>query len=204
MENKKLVIFDFDGVLVNTLEVCLNISQETNANLSREEYKSFFSANIFQAKRLDGSPRKNHPNFFSMYDQQCRELKIPDAIKESVKNLSKKFTLVIASSTDTASIRKILDREQILEFFGEILGADVHTDKAHKIKMLLEKYHCKPEDAIFITDTSGDVHEGKVCNVSSICVTWGFHDKEELEKANPTHIVDDPGLLEVSIENVLK
>ena len=44
----------------------------------------------------------------------------------------------------------------------------------------------------YIGDTSGDIKEGQKAGVTTVAVTWGFHEKENLEKENPDHIVDTP------------
>lgn len=47
-------------------------------------------------------------------------------------------------------------------------------------------------DVYFVTDTAGDVIEGNRAEVKTIAVTWGFHDRERLEKAKPDIIVNTP------------
>lgn len=61
-----------------------------------------------------------------------------------------------------------------------------------------------PKDAVFITDTLGDIREARECDIDSIAVTWGFHERKTLEKGNPIVIVSDPRELFVEIDNVLK
>jgi phosphoglycolate phosphatase len=201
---KKLVIFDFDGVLVDTIGIGFSINQEIHEDLSLEEYKSFFEGNIYGALRKDGTPKKYHPDFFNLYDSKAREIIVPDILKLAVKELSNLYTLVIISSTHSESIKKILEREEISKYFTEFLGADVEKNKVIKINLTLNKYNILPKDAIFITDTIGDIKEGKECGVNSIAVTWGFHDKKTLEKGNPVAIIDDPRDLLKTIESVLE
>lgn len=202
-EHKKLVMFDFDGVLVDTLLACYEINMEVNEDLSLEEYRSFFRGNIYQAMRKNGEPKKEHPNWIELYDTRNRELKIPDSIKMTLHALSKEYVLSIVSSTHSASIRQILKREKC-EHFADILGADVHWSKSHKIKTLLEKYKASPQNAVFITDTAGDVREAAECQVPAIAVAWGFEYAETLENCSPIAVLKDPNELLGAVENVLK
>lgn len=55
--------------------------------------------------------------------------------------------------------------------------------------------------SFFITDTSGDVREGKEAGIKTIATTWGYHTKEELVEAKPDYIVDDVQQLEVLLVN---
>jgi len=201
---KKLVIFDFDGVLVDTIGIGFSINQEIHPDLSMEEYKSFFEGNIYGAIRKDGTPKKHHPDFFNLYDSRSREIIVPEILKFVVKELSILYTLVIVSSTHSESIKKILDREKITDYFAEIQGADVERNKVIKINSILEKYNILPKNVVFITDTIGDIREAKECEVKSIAVTWGFHDRKTLEKGNPVAIIDDPRDLLKTIQKVLE
>ena len=42
---KKLVIFDFDGVLVNTIEFCFSGHKKSNPDLTFEKFQSFCDGN---------------------------------------------------------------------------------------------------------------------------------------------------------------
>ncbi len=95
-------------------------------------------------------------------------------------------------------------KENIKKYFSDILGTDVHKSKIVKIKSLLEKYNIKPENAVFITDSLGDILEGNECGVKSIGVTWGIHHRETLEKGNPIIIIHSPMDLLTTVQNVLK
>jgi len=149
-ENKKLVMFDFYGVLINT------------------------------------------------------ELAVTDVLRDLIKFLSQKYILVIVSSSYSESINLFLKKENIKDYFSDVLGADIHRDKRIKIKSILDKYNIKSENAVFITDSLGDILEVNECKVNSIGVTWGIHDREILKKGNPAMIIDDPRDLLEAIQNVLK
>ncbi len=202
--NKKLIMFDFDGVLVDTLIMHYEMIRKSNpASFSLERFKDIFNGNIFEYVKKNSDV--NQPSrFFEEYEERTRELVIPEIIKSSLKTLSNKYTLSIVSSTTSKIILKILNEAEIPEYFSDVLGSDVHKSKVFKINMLLEKYGIDPSYAIFVTDTTGDVLEARECGVDSIAVLWGFHDKERLEKSNPKVILDDPALLVDSVENVLK
>ncbi len=203
-DHKKLVMFDFDGVLIDTLGICYDINIQMNENLSLDEYKGFFEGNINNSIRVNGEPRIKHPDFFNQYDLNTRDIIIPQVLKKIVKDLSQNYILTIVSSTGSSSIKSILEREGISEHFRDLLGNDVHPSKVVKIRMLLKKYGVDPKDSVFITDTLGDIKEASECDVGSIAVTWGFHDIKTLQKGNPEIIIDDPTLLEGEIKMILK
>ncbi len=67
---------------------------------------------------------------------------------------------------------------------------------------MFEKYNLKPEECIFVTDTTGDIIEARKINLRTITVTWGYHNKELLESEYPFCIVDTPDELLKAIVNI--
>lgn len=204
--NKKLVIFDFDGVLVNTLDFSFAIHKELNKDLTWERFKDFSNGNFHDGI---GNALKNDsyiiPNRWDdHYDKNIVNLTISDVLNNTIKALSPNFILVIVSSSGSNSIEKFLVKEGVREYFSDILGSDVNRSKIVKINSVLEKYKVKQVDVVFITDSLGDILEGNECGVLSVGVTWGIHNQKNLEKGKPIAIIDDPMELLDTIKNVLK
>lgn len=201
MENKKLVIFDFDGVLVNTIDLAFYIQKKHNPDITKEYFHSFNNGNFFENynKAIEEGKVKDIPDWEEHYLKGLLELNSHDVIQKLVLDLASQYNLAIVSSTTSPHISKFLEQEKIRSCFSEILGTDVHQSKVVKIKKLLEDYKISPEDTVFVTDTLGDMREGNECGVKSIGVTWGAHDRETLEKGEPVAIVDDVLGLEEAI-----
>lgn len=198
---KKLVMFDFDGVLIDTLIMHHKISQEINKDLSLSAFRDLFNGNIFDS--VKNSPTvKQHPRFFERFEEQSRELNISQSLKDLINELSENYILAIVSATPSALIEKILKQANMSQYFLDIMGGDIHTSKVVKNKMLLDKYKITAEDAVFITDTVGDIIEARECEVKSIAVSWGFHEIETLEKARPAKIVSTPADLLRAIKEI--
>ena len=118
--------------------------------------------------------------------------------------MSKQYILTVVSSSTSSFIEKFLEKENIRQCFSDILGSDVDYSKVKKINNLLRDYSINPTDAVYITDTIGDIKEANECNVRSIGVTWGAHDRDTLEKAAPYAVVDDVFGLEETIARFFK
>jgi phosphoglycolate phosphatase-like HAD superfamily hydrolase len=118
--------------------------------------------------------------------------------------LSDKHILIIVSSASSVIISNFLEKENLAPCFKEILGYDFHSSKVVKINYLLDKYSVSPLNAVFITDTLGDVREANECNVSSIGVTWGLHKEHTLKIGNPKMIIENPIDLANAVEAILK
>ncbi len=199
---KKLVIFDFDGVLVQSLDLWFDITQENNPTITRSEYEAMSYGNYidaFEQKKLVYSEES-----LEAYSTSLLEMKIPKEIISFVKSNSNKYLYTIVSSGNEITIKKILEKEGIEHHFEDILGGQTHRNKTVKISGLLEKNQLENKDAVFITDTLGDLLESREAGVKTVGVLWGLHSREVLEKGTPEIIVDSPSFLEEAIHTLLK
>jgi phosphoglycolate phosphatase-like HAD superfamily hydrolase len=203
--NKKLVIFDFDGVLVNTSEIGYTLHTEANPNLTREYFANLSHGNFMEnlEKAIAEDEYKVQEDWEDLYHGELLKLDSHDVIRGLILDLATKYQLAIVSSSKSYHITAFLEREGVRERFSDVLGSDVAYSKVQKISDLLKKYSVRPENAVFITDTLGDIREGTQCDVASIGVTWGTHDRDTLFEGAPYAIVDTVPLLEEAVHEVL-
>jgi phosphoglycolate phosphatase len=204
-ENKKLVLFDFDGVLANTLEFCFDINKEHNSDFTWEKFRNFSIGNFVDGveKAVSENSHVVPPNLKEKYQEEIKKIKVHDVLHQAVLDLSKDYILAVVSSTTSKYISDFLVKENLRDCFSDILGVDVEKNKTIKINNIMKKYDALPSDVVFITDSLGYILEGNECGVNSIGVTWGIHDKETLEKGKPIAIINDPRELLETIEKVL-
>jgi phosphoglycolate phosphatase-like HAD superfamily hydrolase len=197
-EPKKVILFDFDGVLANTLEPAYMIHKIINPHFSWEQFEKLSDGNFHEEyEKLSGHI---HPeNYLDDYSKELAGLTLEEKLATLVNHLSQAYTLYVVSSTKSLYIKDFLRKEEVLEKFVGILGADIHTSKVHKIKSILDNEMINPNQCVYITDTIGDIKEARVCDVSCIGVTWGLNKKEKLEKENPFAVVDTPEELDMAI-----
>jgi phosphoglycolate phosphatase len=202
---KKLVIFDFDGVLVDTMLMCLEINKVTNPYISYKDYQAMSNGNFHDAAQsgIKDNTFTPHPEFHSLYDEKLCDINIPLILKEAVIKLAKDNFLSIVSSGDTTAIKNHIKREGLAGCFDQVLGYDFHTSKTFKLKKLLADHKVSPKDAVFVTDTLGDILEANEAGIPSIAVSWGLHEKETFLEGNPAAIIDDPKDLIPTIKRIL-
>lgn len=206
LENKKIVMFDFDGVLANTLELSFEIHKIKNPELTWKHFQDYSNGNFHDGYNKAVKDGKHIPadDFPGQYKNKLQLLTIHDILHDAILGLASDYILVIISSAGSSLINDFLIKENLDNCFTSILGTDIHKSKVVKIKMVLDKYNINSKNAVFITDTLGDIKEAKECEVESIAVTWGLHPKETLIKGHPFAIIDDPQDLFSIIKNVLK
>jgi phosphoglycolate phosphatase len=206
-KGKKLVIFDFDGVFINTADMSFEINLKTNPHMTREEYNELSEGNFHHNLEKGVASGKfkmpDHDEFFSEYNTGIMQISVIDILHDAVLHLNDKYILAIVSSSSSSVLIDFMKKENLFECFSDILGYEVHKSKVVKINNLLEKHRLTASNAIFITDTLGDLHEANECGVEAIAVTWGMHKRETLEQANPYMILDHPNDLVPEIEKYL-
>lgn len=199
--NKKLVIFDFDGVIVESLDLWFRITQNNNPSITKQEYDEMSYGNYteaFESKNLIYTEES-----LQEYRTNLLSIKAPENLILFIKNNSNKYLYAVVSSGNEVTIKNFLKKEGIEDYFIRILGAQTHKNKTIKISILLEDYKLKKEDVVFITDTLGDILEAKESGVKVVGVLWGLHNRETLEKGKPEIVVDLPEQLEKTIDNIL-
>ncbi len=206
---KSLFLFDFDGVLVDSLDLYSVAVMECLERIgtpivkSREEYLELIEGNFYESMAARGVD-------LAAFSQAAREV-LPgidyDAMKPFpglipvLEALQKDHILMVVSSNGYRTIRAMIDRHGFSPYFEEILGSDFRFSKKEKIDHALTKYGIPRERVFYIGDTAGDVLEARAAGVRTVAVTWGWHDRKRLEAVNPDFLVDTPaGLLAVDGE----
>ena len=88
-------------------------------------------------------------------------------------------------------INEYFENNGIIHIFDRVLGVETHKSKVEKFKILMIEHGVTDENAIFVTDTLGDIFEAKKVGIRTIAVDFGFHERERLEKGKPLKIISD-------------
>jgi HAD superfamily hydrolase (TIGR01509 family) len=143
----KCVIFDMDGVIIDSEEIHKKAYYETFISLglevSEELYKTFTGSstiNAFQkliahfkleedANELVLQKRKRYINFF----ENDTNLHLVKGAKEIIHYFyNKDLTLILASSSAMVNINRVFDRFDLQKYFtAKISGADLTQSKPH-------------------------------------------------------------------------
>ena len=196
----KLLLFDFDGVLVDSLDVYEKTVTLCLAKINhplqrgRQEFLELFDGNFYEMLAQKGVDLdKFMTTSVDILSQvKYNEIKPFDAMWPVLQELKKKHCLIVISSNDTPTIREALRLYGFEDIFQEILGSDFMLSKKDKILYAIKKYSVMPDDIYYIGDTIGDIKEGKQAGIKTIGVTWGWHDKAKMASSNPDYLFDDP------------
>lgn len=207
---KKIVIFDMDGTLLNTLE---DLMISTNYALSQFNYTThtieevrFFVGNgvakLIELAIPNGLNNSNYEKCLEIFKEHyeknmCNHTTIYNGILELLKHLKEKNikTAVVSNKFDLAV------KELSRKYFRDLIDIAIGENEKAGIKKkpapdtvfeVLNLMNLKPEEAIYIGDSDVDIMTAKNSNLPCISVTWGFRDREFLIKNKAEIIIDKP------------
>jgi phosphoglycolate phosphatase len=190
----KAVIFDFDGVIIDSYESNYQCHKKKFEGIGYEEHKSFFEGNVHEIREglVKSGKIKNNPSLdiHTLLREHLLNKQVIDAkVRKVLIKLKEKYPLFIISSFRGEYIEEFLEKHNASDIFKEILGSEHHKKKDIKFNLLFDKYNLSKDNCVFITDTLGDILEANKVKIKTIAVDFGFHEKERLEKGNPYKII---------------
>jgi len=192
----KHICFDFDGVILDSLQLHLDTIEEAfGLTFTREQYATFLDGNFTDSEigNLDWS--LYHKHLKPKYADQTFTTEVVD----SLNSLSTDYQLSINSTGGNTMLESMCEVNNVRNLFCEIWGVNTARYKTDKFAMLLKKYNLEPHEVLFVTDTLGDIHEAHEENIPTVAITGGYHDRARLESGNPLAIVDSWKELEETI-----
>lgn len=217
----KLVIFDMDGTILDTLE---DLTDSTNYALKKnglkersiDEVRSFVGngirklieravGNVREDNNIDGSVDDNidtgiidkvFEDFKEYYAKNCAiKTKPYDGIIEIVKELKEKgiYTAVVSNKADFAV------QSLCVDYFDNIFDYAVGEKEGIKCKPcpdgvmdVLNRFSIEKENAVYVGDSDVDFMTAKNSGLEFIGVTYGFRTREFLENLGSRNLADSP------------
>ena len=204
MNQMKIIIFDFDGVILdseNSHFIAFNEGlKNLNINISEDEYYSKYISlddrgvitNVVNDKNISVTNEeidmiiKNKNDYFE--SRLIDNSKLFPGVEELIIQLSKNFVLSIGSGANRSEIIKTLKNNNIYDYFEIIVSADeVNNPKPNPetYNRVLDNINIdfNINEIIVIEDSPGGIEAAKSAGLKCIAITNTF-DNEELGKAD--------------------
>ena len=197
-----LVLFDFDGVLADTLSDMLRFAQEVcdelgvkhtvvKKDLSELEVMSF--ATFGRACEM---PEDLVNEFVRKCTGKFAEKTSPpaifDGLEKVVRKLAESHLLAVVTGNTEGNVRAFLEEHGLEGCIQAVYGVDMPGSKVEKILMAKSQFAEEGEAVFMVGDSVSDVREARKAGVISIAVSWGHQSMGMLVKAVPDHIVRLP------------
>ena len=206
---KKLVIFDLDGTLINTIA---DLAQSTNHALrvlgypthEEDSYRfrvgnginKLFERSLPEGEKTEENVLRVRREFIPYYNEHNTDLSRPYAGMENLLRLlvAKGIGVAVASNKYQEATTKIIGHFfpyiPFVAVFGQREGVPIKPDPA-VVKEIMETAGVQPSEVLYVGDSGVDMQTGANAGVETCGVTWGFRPRSELETFAPQHIVDE-------------
>ncbi len=180
---KKVIIFDLDGVLFDSIEIAERHLRISFPGLTQEMQKEILTGNFHEeiskislARREENEEEKEFRK--KLYEEEKTNAPMYEGIKDLIKKLhNEEYIIALNTSARVPTCMPCLEVNNIQNFFDFIGTAEVSKSKVEKFKIIKDKYNVESEEMLFVTDTLGDLKEADIASVPTVCVTWGAHDE---------------------------
>jgi phosphoglycolate phosphatase len=190
-----LIMFDFDGVIVDSLD---DQSRACTTTLrahglphlaTHEQFLAFTEDNWFAALADAGVPGKT---VAAIEDAIAATPRPPlfAGVASVLEELGRENPVVVISSSRTDVVERIL-AEHGVRGPSEVVGGDDEQSKTRKIRRVCAR-HGHALAAWYVGDTVGDIVEARAAGVGTVGAAWGWHGEQRLRRACPDHMALTP------------
>jgi phosphoglycolate phosphatase len=206
MNNIKYIFFDFNGTLLNDVNLCLDLLNEkligqNKDTLTLDEYKHVFKFPIKDYYRDAGldfnieSYESMADKFIAKYQPLSLRCGLYECVKPTLKYLyNKGIKLIILSASETNNLNYQVNHYGINEYFDAVLGIDnIYAESKMGIGLkYINSHNIKKEECIFVGDTLHDFEIAKEMGVDAVLVECG-HQAYDVIRESGAYIIHDIG-----------
>ena len=200
MNEKKMVLFDYDGVLVDSMS--RNLIAGTQAAVRIGHNIMPVKGDVHRMREVSfeelGRIVKIPEGLLGQYSDIC--FQILDEIEDPVEffpdvehvltSLHGKVEMGIVTGNMADEVNTQLAYAGLQDLFGPVLGMETPGSKGEKILKLMADEGVSAFNTYMVGDSAGDIREANIANVTSVAATWGYQPRDFLEAENPDVIID--------------
>jgi len=198
----KLVIFDFDGTLADSLGWLIGISDRLAYDYG---FDPIDKTQISTLRRLDAATllRLHHvplwkvpfiaTRFRKLMAEQIRMIELFPGVDDLLGGLAQAGTkLAVVTSNSCANVRRVLGTRNS-GLLAACEGGVSVFGKRRKLRKVLRQTGILPAEAIFIGDEIRDIEAARHAGIACGAVAWGFTDVETLKAHSPDMVFESEG-----------
>lgn len=213
--NYQLLIFDWDGTLVDSNSAIIECIQKTAAELdlpipSYQQIKEIIGLGLARAYSLFFPKATDKLELFKQHYQYRSLLAVPykeilfPGVRELLNILNQKgYSLAIATGKSRRSLNAALYELQLDGLFATTRTVDETFSKPHPQMVLeiLQELAVSPQRALLIGDTKYDMELAKNAGIDAVAVSCGVDEAERLLTYQPLACLNETKELENWLNN---
>ncbi|MGH4124713.1 MAG: HAD family hydrolase [Clostridium sp.] len=195
----KLIIFDYDGVIVDSFptvyDIYKTIGNKLNVKIpdAIDEFRKSYGANFSECYKNLGMDIDEQKKAMKIFGEEIgnQNPEIFYGIKDVLSWANTYYNLILISSNYTKEVIQKLIKYNIYKYFSFIDG-NCTTDKSKKFKLILEKYKLKTNEVIVIGDRLSDYSsaiEAKIEHIILVEYGWGY---DRSKYPNNKFVINEP------------
>lgn len=207
----KHVIFDFDGTLVDSLPVVVEIANQMvpELKLSKREMAMLREMPAKDIIKYSGIPYWRLPRLLikgkKVLSKRLRDLELFPGMASVLKQLSQDgYKISVVSSNDEDIIRAVLKHEGVEGYMSGVYGNVGLFSKTRAFKKVIKDQKIKLSNAVYLGDEVRDIESAQKAGLTVISVTWGYNGERILKSYNPDYLVRRPDQLYKTIQTAFK
>lgn len=206
---KSFLIFDFDGTIVNNVDMYVTIYNTLAAQrgfglITAENRENLKNKTAWEIVRELDIPLSAVPliirSLRTGFQKHFEEIEVIPGMDSVLETFKKRgHRLAIVSSSNTPATLEFLKTHH-LDIFDEVRTDIGVFGKARVFRQLLRLSGTAASEAIVIGDERRDIQAAHHSKLRAVAVTWGTNGREGLAREQPEFIIDTPAeLLELAL-----
>lgn len=197
----KTLIFDFDGTLVDSMQLYVRGLNAVGVDfglpkIDKHNLQEMKQSSIQDLTKKYGiGPLKLANLIFTVnknVKQEIMTAKFFPKIKPLLVKLSKKYQLGILTSNHIENVEAFLKKQNFEGIFDFVYASKNLFGKDKVLSSLLKKCHLKKQEVLYFGDEVRDIEACQKIGVQIVAVTWGFNEKKFLAFKNPDYLFSSP------------
>jgi len=197
-----IILFDFDGVLADTLDDALNFGREAAAQIGFERNPTPADLDALETMAVpEYGKQLNLPlqhidefvhRYLQMFDQKPSPPKLFEGMDQVVTQAAKHNQIAIVTGNTTPTVEAFLKQHGLREHIKLVIGVEQKVPRAEKIRMAVKELDGATESVYMVGDSVSDIRAAQETSVKSIAAGWGHQSLEHLRSMRPDYLANSP------------
>jgi len=204
MYDIKLLVFDWDGTLMDSEAQIVTCMQAAIADLSldprsADQVKNIIGLGLHEAVSAL-YPESDDSLVIAMADGYrdhwlggCQQSLLFPGVEETLQFLKAEgFQLAVATGKGRRGLNKVLSETRLSDMFAATRCSDETRSKPHPLMLeqIMTELRIAPEQTLMIGDTEYDMEMARNAQAHPVAVSYGVHEWERLQRHAPLTCLD--------------